>query len=101
MYPTQCRDFFCPYLLGAPIHRPDTFEAMLRELGGNLCAVIPYVSDTIAVDVAVDRIRTSRSMPCAVRAEPWSVAVLSLDQADPALWSSTADQRAVWSDARG
>lgn len=80
--PKECKDFNCPYILGKDIHRPDTFEALLKELGSSLGCFIPHVPTFVPVDAAQDLIKRTRTVPAALQCDTgWEVAVLSIDQA--------------------
>lgn len=93
--PVECTDFKCPYLEGRDIHRPDSFQATLEELGGNIGNYIPSVLTSIPIDIANQRIRDTRTVPVSViNGEYWVNVIMPLDRdenggwvtGDPNLW---------------
>lgn len=82
--PSQCREFDCPYIAGDAIHRPDTFQPFLEELGGNLLCYVPYVPLTVSVEKAKEIMQNTRSIHCAIKLDGWKPMVLSLDQSSGA-----------------
>jgi hypothetical protein len=89
-YPSQCRQFQCPYLLNDDIHRPDTFTQLLKEMAGNAEGYIPYIPTLVPVDDALALIIDSRTILAAVVVDNrWKRMVVPLDKDSEGKWRST------------
>lgn len=94
--PKQCADFSCPYLHGDAIYSPMLFQSLLKEVGCNLKSFIPYVALSIPLEKAFSLIRSTRSIPAAIKADKWTMVVLALDQISETLFSASEEQRKAW-----
>lgn len=95
--PPLCRDFLCPYLAGVDIHRPDTFEPLLVELGGNMGNYIPAIPRAMSIEFAKGLIRETRTLPAAVLfAGEWVRLVLPLDRQPDGSWETNEVLTARW-----
>jgi len=95
--PVACHGFFCPYLGGEDIHRPDTFQPLLEELGGNMGNYIPAVPQAMDVEFAKKTIRETRTVPAAALFDGnWVRVVLPLDRQPDGSWVTDEMMHARW-----
>jgi hypothetical protein len=82
-YPKQCRSFICPYLSGDDIHRPDSFEYMLKIMRVTVEGFIPAIPVALDPVEACNLVYETRSMLASmiVRGQ-WQRSVISLDSPD-------------------
>jgi len=95
--PIICESFYCPYVSGVDIHRPDVFQPLLEELNGDMGNYIPAVSRAMDVEFAKDLIRETRSIPAAIMLEgQWVKLILPLDRQPDGSWVTTEHLHARW-----
>lgn len=96
-YPTGCKEFICPYLIGEPTHRPDTFQKLLMELKGNMGNIIPSIPWVIPVLKAEELIRSSRTiMASFVLDGAWHRTVIPLDREENGSWLVRSEPVNLW-----
>jgi len=96
--PPICHDFQCPYTSSEEdIYRPDTFQALIEELGGNMGNYIPMVPTTISVADARQLITKSRTIPAAFFCNgDWMKAIIPLDRNEDGSWVTTELMLDIW-----
>lgn len=86
-YPPMCAGFVCPYLSGADIHRPDTFQQVLEQSKGNIGNYIPMVPTDMLIEDVEQLIRETRSLPAAIMIQnEWTYVMLPLDRRPDGEW---------------
>ena len=79
--PKECVEFECPYLKGDDIHRPDTFQEVLMELGGNMGNYVPTINISIPKEEAIRKIKETRTVPAGyLLGGKWVETILPLDK---------------------
>ena len=95
--PQACDEFKCPYLQGQDIHRPDTFQEALEELGGNIGNYIPAVPESVPVSLARTLIREDRSVPAFILlGNEWARVILPLDRNEDRTWTARESAIELW-----
>lgn len=96
-YPHNCRVFRCPYLDGEDIHRPDTFQSVLEELGGNIGNYIPSIPRSVPVQRAVRLVCESRSILAVIILDAkWVRVAMPLDREEDGSWYPTQQVLEPW-----
>ena len=96
-YPPQCKTFFCPYLEGAEIHRPDKFQDVIEGAKGNIGSFIPMVPLIMTAKSARRLIEQTRSVPAVfILDSKWVQVVLPLDRKDDGTWEENPDTITKW-----
>jgi len=89
--PNICRTFQCPYIRGEDVHKPDSFQWLLEELGGNMGNFIPAISTQVPVTEAQALIASSRSLPAFILINgQWIETILPLDKEPDGSWQTAA-----------
>lgn len=96
-YPTACRTFFCPYLDGEDIYRPDTFQQLIEKLHGDVGNYIPCIPPHIPTAAAEILIEKTRSIAAAILiGRQWVKVVVSLDRNKDQSWDVKKDVVEAW-----
>jgi len=96
-YPPSCKDFFCPYLEGKDIYRPDTFQPILEELNGNMSNYIPTIPLNIPIEKAKNLIQKTRNIVASIIVgNEWVDIILPLDRNEDRSWTSNEDAVKQW-----
>lgn len=95
-YPKGCKDFICPYLEGEDIYRPDVFQKVIEECGGDTGNFIPRIPTTIPTEKVHDLIKETRSVPAFILVGQWSKVILSLDRHADQSWNVSDDVAERW-----
>src|SRR4030095_3662182 len=95
--PLACQTFRCPFLEGADIHRPDTFQIFLEQVGGNMGNYIPIVPANIDVAEAEEVILQTRTIPAAILMDgQWMKLFLPLDRKADGSWQTDNRSKDEW-----
>lgn len=94
--PKGCHEFYCPYIRGDDIHRPDTFLQVIEELHGTVGNYIPRVPTKVNVDAAKALMRETRSLPVFVLDGQWQKVILCVDRTKERGWGATEEQIYKW-----
>lgn len=87
-HPANCRSFACPYLEGAPIHRPDTFQSVLECEIGDIGNYIPAIPVEMPAEEARLKIIETRRLPAFIIVDgQWRNVVLPLDREKDGNWT--------------
>ena len=88
--PQECQEFDCLYRHGAEIHRPDTFQQVLEDAGGNLGNYIPMIPITMDAEAAKKLIKQERCLPAAILVGgQWRSVILPLDRKEDGTWEES------------
>jgi hypothetical protein len=99
VYPQGCKDFFCPYVMGEQTHRPDTFQKLLEELGGDMGNIIPAIPLVVPVVRAEQLIRKSRTVLANFLLDGgWKRTAIPLDRAANGEWMIKTEPLKMWNE---
>ncbi len=86
-WPSACKTFLCPYLEGANIYRPDTFQ-FLKELDINIGNFIPSIHPGLPIKETKELIIKTRTIPASILVgNKWVKVIMALDRAEDKSWT--------------
>lgn len=98
-YPQICKEFVCPYLTGKAIHRPDTFQTLIKELNPTVGNYIPNIPVSVPIEKAKDLIKETRAIPAFITIrDTWAEVIVSMDREPDKSWSITKEVFGKWKD---
>src|SRR5262245_58234452 len=97
--PRICAAFKCRYLEGLPVHRPDTFQAMLLELDVEIGNFVPMIPASVPIHEAALLILKTRTILADIIVDQrWVTVPLPFDRQPDGSFRISADAIQAWNE---